>query len=138
MDRFLSKVNKSGECWLWTGSIDKYGYGEFWFDGRTQRAHRVSHMLFVGSIPSGLQVDHGCRVRSCVNPAHLEAVTQKINIQRGMAGKASAVKQLAKTHCPKKHEYTEENTRLTKSGHRVCRECERTRALDNYYRRKVA
>ena len=72
--RFWTKVNKSsGSCWLWVGGISRYGYGEFWHNGGNYRAHRFSYELLVGPIPEGLQIDHLCRVRNCVNPARLEA-----------------------------------------------------------------
>ena len=79
--RFWNKVEKTETCWIWTGAKDTKGYGAFRdSDGRTVRAHRFS----AGEPPRGLVWDHLCRVRNCVNPDHLEAVTQGENVRRGM------------------------------------------------------
>ena len=80
--RFWAKVNKTPDCWLWTGGKHGYGYGRFYLHGRYVRAHRYAYELLVGAIPSGLVIDHLCRVRVCVNPAHLQPVTHQINCQR--------------------------------------------------------
>lgn len=95
-DRFMEKVDKDGPvpsirpelgpCWLWTGSVTLQGYGIFGLPGASE-AHRASYLLFKGPIPEGLEVDHLCFVRPCVNPAHLEAVTHEENIRRGVAAK---------------------------------------------------
>ena len=79
--RYWKKVDKSDECWLWTGSLDGNGYGTFFLDGRVRRAHRVSYAWKVGPIPDGMEVDHVCRIRNCVKPAHLRAVTRAENTQ---------------------------------------------------------
>lgn len=82
-ERFWSKVDKSGDCWLWTAGISGgTGYANFHWLGRTQSAHRVSYMLAVGPVPEGMTLDHLCRVRHCVNPSHLEPVTLAENIRR--------------------------------------------------------
>lgn len=87
--RFWSKVAKGDGCWLWTGSVYKTGYAAFTVAGRPTLAHRYSYELNVGPIPEGLTIDHvyanGCRHRHCVNPAHLEAVTQAENNRRKVA-----------------------------------------------------
>lgn len=80
---FWSQVQKTETCWLWTGCTDKGGYGHLPVNGRTTGTHRFSYVLHYGSIASGLVVDHLCRVHNCVNPSHLEAVTNKENILRG-------------------------------------------------------
>src|SRR5688572_16860021 len=83
VDRFRAKVDRTGGCWLWTASRILSGYGQVRFEGKNQRAHRVAYALVKGPIPEGLVLDHLCRVKHCVNPDHLEAVTQAENLRRG-------------------------------------------------------
>jgi len=78
-ERFWSKVNKTSECWLWTGSCNRDGYGRFCVDRKTMYAHRASWFLDDKTIPEGLVLRHKCRNRNCVNPEHLETGTQKQN-----------------------------------------------------------
>ena len=80
--RFWAKVNKTPDCWLWTGGKTGHGYGVFSLHGRDVRAHRAAYEFLVGAIPSGLVIDHLCRVPACVNPEHLQPVTQQINCLR--------------------------------------------------------
>lgn len=83
-ERFRSKYTiETGGCWVWTAYRNDAGYGIFRVGQRNQKAHRVSYELHVGPIPDGLQLDHLCRNRGCVNPAHLEPVTSKVNTERG-------------------------------------------------------
>lgn len=101
IQQFLTRVDvTSGLCWLWTGAIAPNGYGKVWFNGRQVGAHRVAYMLFVGSIPPGKQLDHLCRVRHCVNPSHLEPVTQRENILRGAT---LAAQNMQRTECRSGH-----------------------------------
>lgn len=113
-------------CWLWTGSAPN-GYGQFGFNGKISRAHRVSYTLFKGSIPEGLVLDHLCRQPSCVNPDHLEAVTIRENTLRGLFPQvASALRKkeaVNRTHCKRGHEFTAENIYINKRGARRCRVC---------------
>lgn len=118
--RFWAKVKKAG-CWIWTGSKMPNGYGHFEYDGKTQLSHRIAYELIKGKIPKGMTLDHICRYRDCVNPDHLEVVTQKENVLRGIGITAKNAK---KTHCPKGHEYTKANTRLDKYNRRYCRKCQ--------------
>ena len=85
--RFWRYVEQRGECWIWTASIRPNGYGEFRCNGRLTRAHRFAFEQMVGPVPEGLQLDHLCRNRACVNPEHLEPVTGSVNVQRGLAAR---------------------------------------------------
>lgn len=83
-ERFWSKVDKSGKCWLWTASCYSTGYGQFSVGGRSgtpKPAHRVTYQMIKGRIPNGMQIDHMCHNTKCVNPAHLRAVTPKQNME---------------------------------------------------------
>lgn len=130
LDRFWAKVQKrDGEngCWEWT-SANFRRYGLFWLNGKTEWAHRLAYELLVGPIPDGLTLDHLCRNPSCVNPAHLEPVTQSENARRANP---------PKTLCKHGHEYTEANTILLKStGKRQCRICSRYIAYSYHARTK--
>jgi len=83
IERFLDKVEITETCWLWTGARTKWGYGNVGVGGHYFGAHRVSYRIFVGPILQGLDIDHLCRVKLCVNPDHLEAVTRRENLRRG-------------------------------------------------------
>lgn len=115
-ERFMSFVEAQEDgCWAWRGDLQRNGYGSFTSRGTSYRAHRFAYEMFVGAIPDGLQLDHLCRVRHCVNPEHLEPVTARENARRAM-----------RTHCTHGHEFTSENT-YVHDGKRYCRECRRTR-----------
>ena len=124
-DRFWAKVNKatSSGCWEWTAGKHQ-DYGVFGISStHLVKAHRFAYEEIVGPIPEGLILDHLCRNRSCVNPAHLEPVTNKENVLRG---EGIAAKNAVKTHCKHGHEFTEENTYITYRGDRSCRTCQRS------------
>lgn len=135
-NRIENKINKQGPngCWLWMGTIGNLGYGKTEIKGKTCLVHRVVYQHLVGPIPDGLQLDHLCRTRSCVNPKHLEAVTCKTNIQRGNTGKDNQHK--GKTHCKHGHLFDEANTRINSKGFRFCIECNKIRCREHYQQRK--
>jgi hypothetical protein len=120
-------------CWPWVGHLNSWGYGRAWKDGRKQGAHRVAYEHFYGPIPYGLQIDHLCRNRRCVNPFHLEVVTSGENTRRGLSPSGQNGR---KTHCKYGHEFTLENTVIVQ-GRRRCRQCERRRQHEKYLRRKA-
>ena len=124
-ERFARKVLADGECWLWIAAKDPCGYGQFFWNGRPHKAHRVAYELVVGGIPAGLELDHLCRVRHCVRPSHMEAVTHRVNLLRGDTFQA---KHAAKTHCHRGHAFDEANTHWMSNGARRCRHCNRIRA----------
>jgi len=128
MDRFKSKfeVSDSG-CWIWRAALDRHGYGEFWFDGKLRRAHRVSYELYVGPIPDGMTVDHLCFTPACVNPSHMQIVTMPANSRR----QRSALKEV----CVNGHPYDHTNTYYRPNGQRDCRACIRERV--DRYRKKA-
>lgn len=124
--RFWAKVEKEGHdgCWVWTGALSaarSNAYGCFRIDGASVRAHRWAYEHFVGPIPDGLTIDHLCRNTRCVNPAHLEAVTQRENNLRGIGPPAVNAR---KTHCVRGHPLSGDNVRIW-GGARWCRECRR-------------
>jgi hypothetical protein len=123
-ERFLQKVERGESCWLWTGSINHKGYGTFHVARKTRGAHRVSYEMFVGPIPDGLEIDHLCRVRTCVNPDHLEAVTHHENLMRSEGITAQAARQ---QQCVNGHSFTPENIYQPPKGGRECLICKRAR-----------
>ena len=137
--RFWSKVAVAPalDCWPWLASLNTGGYGQFMLDGRPQRAHRLAYEELRAEIPAGLQLDHLCRNRRCVNPWHLEPVTNAVNTARGMLPLINGERQRSKTHCANGHPYNADNTRLDPKWHRRCRACERAQSLAGYYRRKA-
>ncbi len=108
-----------GGCVEFTGSTS-HGYGTVRAGGKVKKAHRAMYELMVGPIPEGLEIDHLCRNRVCVNPGHLEPVSRLENIRRGTQGEFWA----AKTHCKQGHPFDAENTYVN-SGKRACRTCRR-------------
>jgi hypothetical protein len=132
VERFFSFANKMGpiarnnpelgRCWVWTGGATR-GYGIFWADGRSQRAHVWSYKHFVGPVPDDMPLDHfACDRTLCVNYDHVHPATHQVNVLRsGGLGAQNA----QKTHCPKNHEFDEANTRINSAGSRVCLTCVR-------------
>ena len=127
-------LNETG-CWVWTGKLQPNGYAMTFLGSRAQGqrrsrvyVHRLAYELWRGPIPSGLDLDHLCRVRSCFNPAHLEPVTRAVNTRRGDGPALLARLNGSKTHCKSGHPFTAENTRQRPTGGRTCRTCEKEMA----------
>lgn len=131
--KFWDKVDKTDSCWEWVAGVGKDGYGRFRVNEKIRLAHRISYEDAKGKVSKGLDLDHLCRNRKCVNPDHLEAVTHRENIQRGLTG----LHQRLKTHCPQDHEYTKENTYIYSDGHRHCRTCTLRSQRQSYQRKKL-
>lgn len=130
-----ARVDKSGDCWLWTSEIGRKGYGRLVDpQGRRLLAHRVVYELVVGPIPDGLTLDHLCRVHACVNPEHLEPVTTRENVLRGQG---VAAINAAKTHCSHGHEFTPENTRVGSDRERICRQCSNDARRERHRRARL-
>jgi hypothetical protein len=121
------------DCVPWEGSLNEDGYGNvsIHYNGEC-RAHRCVYVEVFGPIPEGLELDHGCRNRACVNPEHLEPVLHVENVRRG----SRAEQQKSETHCKNGHEYTEENTGRRKTGHRYCRTCHRANSKKSWLKKK--
>lgn len=120
-EKYIPEPNTG--CWLWIGQIMQNGYSRMYVGSADHSSlhklgHIVSFLLYKGSIPKGLEIDHLCRIRHCVNPTHLEAVTHRRNMERAYFA--------IQTHCFRGHKYTTENTRHYKhknKNRRVCRKC---------------
>ena len=113
-------------CWAWTHKKNNSGYGVFQLTRKEyveSLAHRAAHLLFVGPIPDGLEIDHLCRQRDCVNPAHFRLVTHQVNM---LAGDNPFARNAQRTHCPQGHAYDTENTYRWR-GQRHCKICRRER-----------
>lgn len=123
MERFWSRVDRSGECWIWNGSKQSGGYGQISINNKMIYAHRYSFYLANGFYPK--EVLHTCDNPSCVNPQHLRGGTHQDNM-KDMANKGRWISPNSKkVACPQGHEYNNENTRVGKDNRRHCRVCDR-------------
>lgn len=131
VDRLFAHRDIDAEtgCWNWTGSRVALGYGQISIGGRLKGVHRAAYEALRGAVPDGLVLDHLCRNPSCFNPDHLEPVSHRTNVLRGVSPLAAAARA---THCKRGHAFDEENTRVTRTGTRKCRACDRARVKRNY------
>lgn len=147
-ERFWAKVDRSEECWTWTASCDRMGYGKFGVNGRTVGAHVYSFIAAHGPVPKGRDVGHVCHDadascrggvecfhRRCVNPSHLELQSRRENI---LAGRTMPAINAAKSHCPTCGSvYSVGNAARSKGGTlRVCIPCRRRKRNARYHRMK--
>ena len=138
----LPRVNvfAAGGCWEWKGApLQTSGYCRLKMQGRSVMAHRAVFEALIGPIPIGLQIDHLCRNRRCVNPAHLEVVTASENQRRGTS---PASRNAVKTHCEHGHPLSGNNLFVRRDGRRRCRTCERVsqqrlRSTDRYRQQRA-
>ena len=133
LDRFWRYVEPepNSGCWLWIGTRDHHDYGVFWNGEKTVRAHRFAYEHFRAPIPTGLGIDHRCRVTSCVNPQHLDPCTQRENVLRGIGLTAENAR---KEVCPQGHSY-EVFGYIRPSGRRQCQACHLERNRE--YKRRI-
>jgi hypothetical protein len=125
MERFMKKTKRLGGCLQWQGALDAYGYGIFWFEGKSVRAHRWAYIQKFGPVAEDRVMDHLCRNRWCVNPDHLEPAGNIENFRRGWGYR---LQNGMTDRCIHGHEYTPENTYVRPStGHWQCRTCIRAR-----------
>jgi HNH endonuclease len=124
-------------CWVWQRPLNGNGYGELRFNNRGRKAHAVFYERKHGEIPAGLELDHLCRVRACVNPDHLEPVTHAENMRRSVPGGPFA-ENAARTHCIHGHPFDEANTIIGPRGNRQCRECSRRNGREYQARKRKA
>lgn len=144
-ERLLSKMTIiESSCWQWFGASDKTLYGRIKVSGKVCLAHRVAYELFKGQIPKGLEIDHLCRNRKCINPNHLEAVTRQVNTIRGIGPILTKERCSKQTHCAQGHPLYGDNLELNLQGKytlRRCRACKlanKNKWNQNRDRRKMA
>jgi len=129
----VEKIPEAG-CWIWTRTTNRGGYGQYSTDGRTYLAHRLTYETLVSAIPDGLVIDHLCRTPSCVNPDHLEPVTTKENLRRGVGVNGVNSR---KTLCHKGHPLELQSAVNGNRGWRYCPKCKREKAQINEQTPKI-
>lgn len=134
-ERFWSRVDKSGECWLWLAGKTSAGYGAITIDKTRVLAHRWAYLTCKGDLVDGLVIDHLCGTPLCVRPDHLEQVPQRINVLRGGSPMAQQARQ---TECKNGHAFTPENTIRDRQGKRRCRTCANEWYRERRARRKAS
>jgi hypothetical protein len=125
------RIFRTGDCWLWIGSVSDRGYGNVTYKGKSYKAHRLAYHFYKEDLIPGLEIDHLCKVKNCVNPDHLEQVTKQENMRRSDC--VSAVNR-RKTRCKRGHDFNSDNTYTHKSGKRSCRLCRNEDGKKLYYR----
>lgn len=135
-DELTSRIDPRGDCWEWIGGDNGVGYGRVYLNGTKQYAHRAVWEALVGPIGDGLTIDHLCRNHSCVNPDHLEPVTQAVNNRRGSRRNG----QTGKTHCPYGHAYEGVNVQTAgrRKHWRRCAQCHARRNREYRERKRNA
>ena len=139
-ERLRAQSVRDGACLRWTGTHTPKGYGHISIEGKTRQVHRVVYELTVGPIPKGLEIDHLCHVRDCIEIAHLEPVTHAENIRRRRPGSRRPP---PPDRCPRGHLFTPENTLWTRRcagpdpdrKYRKCRSCKRV--LNASYKKRM-
>lgn len=121
-------------CHIWVGTLTDDGYAVVRKNRKKIRVHRLTYLNAVGPIPDGHVLDHLCRIRNCINPAHLEPVTNAENVRRGLVcGRGKRL-----TRCRHGHAYTPENSYVCKRGKLSCRACKKDACERSKARRKAA
>jgi len=121
IDRFYSKVSRNGECLIFNSKYDIHGYRQFWFNGENVLVHRYIYEHVFGKIPKNMHIHHTCEVRDCVNILHLEMVKDSEHFKKDSNNIMKSF--MLQTHCKREHEFTKENTYISKLGARCCRKC---------------
>lgn len=120
--RMAAKIvpDEATGCWNWTGTKSDSGYGRVSIDGRAHQAHRIAYEILRAQIPDGMQIDHLCRNRACLNPDHMEPVTQRENIMRG---ESVSARNARRNHCNRGHEYVQGSFIMERSKSGLMRRC---------------